>query len=165
MLNAKKWEIVVVLSSVCWTLFTYLLKTSVSCWNLSCSSNDLWTISGCFWHSLLPVLALCAFLVNNVWSPSASYKYYFVLGICSAYSIFNEDFRELPGTLNAERLDGDIRTGQLWAWFDDDNGMCISRTALKFFVLIQQMCTDFISKLMYSIVQRYAFMTKEVLFR
>lgn len=32
---------------------------------------------------------------------------------CSAYSIFNEDFRELPGTLNAERLDGDIRTGQL----------------------------------------------------
>lgn len=34
-------------------------------------------------------------------------------GDVSAYSIFNEDFRELPGTLNAERLDGDIRTGQL----------------------------------------------------
>lgn len=30
----------------------------------------------------------------------------------SAYSIFNEDFRELPGTLNAERLDRDIRAGQ-----------------------------------------------------
>ncbi|CAL2258826.1 unnamed protein product [Prunus armeniaca] len=34
-------------------------------------------------------------------------------GDVSAYSIFNEDFRELPGTLNAERLDGDIRTGQM----------------------------------------------------
>ncbi|XP_024168632.1 uncharacterized protein LOC112175200 isoform X1 [Rosa chinensis] len=34
-------------------------------------------------------------------------------GDVSAYSIFNEDFRELPGTLNAERLDGDIRTGQI----------------------------------------------------
>ncbi|CAN6712242.1 unnamed protein product [Malus baccata var. baccata] len=33
-------------------------------------------------------------------------------GDVSAYSIFNEDFRELPGTLNAERLDGDIRTGR-----------------------------------------------------
>ncbi|BBH02917.1 ubiquitin family protein [Prunus dulcis] len=34
-------------------------------------------------------------------------------GDVSAYSIFNEDFRELPGTLNAERLDGDIRTETL----------------------------------------------------
>ncbi|KAG0569977.1 hypothetical protein KC19_6G129500 [Ceratodon purpureus] len=33
-------------------------------------------------------------------------------GEASAYSIFNEDFRELPGTLNAERLDRDIRAGQ-----------------------------------------------------
>lgn len=32
--------------------------------------------------------------------------------IVSAYSIFNEDFRELPGTLNADRLDRDIRAGQ-----------------------------------------------------
>uniref|UniRef100_A0A2N9HMK5 Ubiquitin-like domain-containing protein n=1 Tax=Fagus sylvatica TaxID=28930 RepID=A0A2N9HMK5_FAGSY len=30
-------------------------------------------------------------------------------GDVSAYSIFNEDFRELPGTLNADRLDRDIR--------------------------------------------------------
>ncbi|PKA66269.1 hypothetical protein AXF42_Ash006966 [Apostasia shenzhenica] len=33
-------------------------------------------------------------------------------GELSAYSIFNEDFRELPGTLNADRLDQDIRAGQ-----------------------------------------------------
>ncbi|WJZ82673.1 hypothetical protein VitviT2T_002409 [Vitis vinifera] len=33
-------------------------------------------------------------------------------GDISAYSIFNEDFRELPGTLNADRLDQDIRAGQ-----------------------------------------------------
>ncbi|MCO5590713.1 hypothetical protein L7F22_044688 [Adiantum nelumboides] len=33
-------------------------------------------------------------------------------GDISAYSIFNEGFRELPGTLNAERLDRDIRAGQ-----------------------------------------------------
>ncbi|GAA0174187.1 hypothetical protein LIER_41676 [Lithospermum erythrorhizon] len=33
-------------------------------------------------------------------------------GEASAYSIFNEDFRELPGTLNADRLDRDIRAGQ-----------------------------------------------------
>uniref|UniRef100_A0A5B7AIT7 SAYSvFN domain-containing protein n=1 Tax=Davidia involucrata TaxID=16924 RepID=A0A5B7AIT7_DAVIN len=33
-------------------------------------------------------------------------------GEISAYSIFNEDFRELPGTLNADRLDRDIRAGQ-----------------------------------------------------
>lgn len=33
-------------------------------------------------------------------------------GEASAYSIFNEDFRELPGTLNAERLDRDIRAHQ-----------------------------------------------------
>ncbi|RYR29061.1 hypothetical protein Ahy_B01g053353 isoform B [Arachis hypogaea] len=33
-------------------------------------------------------------------------------GDISAYSIFNEDFRELPGTLNADRLDRDIRAGQ-----------------------------------------------------
>lgn len=33
-------------------------------------------------------------------------------GDMSAYSIFNEDFRELPGTLNADRLDRDIRAGQ-----------------------------------------------------
>uniref|UniRef100_A0A1D1YJK6 SAYSvFN domain-containing protein 1 n=1 Tax=Anthurium amnicola TaxID=1678845 RepID=A0A1D1YJK6_9ARAE len=33
-------------------------------------------------------------------------------GDASAYSIFNEDFRELPGTLNAGRLDRDIRAGQ-----------------------------------------------------
>ncbi|KAK9144449.1 hypothetical protein Sjap_004352 [Stephania japonica] len=31
---------------------------------------------------------------------------------CSAYSIFNEGFRELPGTLNADRIDRDIRAGQ-----------------------------------------------------
>uniref|UniRef100_A0A251S013 Uncharacterized domain SAYSvFN n=1 Tax=Helianthus annuus TaxID=4232 RepID=A0A251S013_HELAN len=30
-------------------------------------------------------------------------------GDMSAYSIFNEDFRELPGTFNAERVDRDIR--------------------------------------------------------
>lgn len=34
-------------------------------------------------------------------------------GDLSAYSIFNEGFRELPGTLNADRLDRDIRTGQI----------------------------------------------------
>ncbi|CAD6219921.1 unnamed protein product [Miscanthus lutarioriparius] len=33
-------------------------------------------------------------------------------GDVSAYSIFNEDFRELPGTLNADRIDRDIRAGQ-----------------------------------------------------
>ncbi|OAY63980.1 uncharacterized protein LOC109728545 [Ananas comosus] len=33
-------------------------------------------------------------------------------GDLSAYSIFNEGFRELPGTLNAERIDRDIRAGQ-----------------------------------------------------
>ncbi|KAK5847312.1 SAYSvFN domain-containing 1 [Gossypium arboreum] len=33
-------------------------------------------------------------------------------GDVSAYSIFNEDFRELPGTLNADAIDRDIRTGQ-----------------------------------------------------
>lgn len=33
-------------------------------------------------------------------------------GDVSAYSIFNEGFRELPGTLNADRLDRDIRAGQ-----------------------------------------------------
>ncbi|TYH81545.1 hypothetical protein ES332_D03G208300v1 [Gossypium tomentosum] len=34
-------------------------------------------------------------------------------GDVSAYSIFNEDFRELPGTLNADAIDRDMRTGQL----------------------------------------------------
>ncbi|XP_065879405.1 uncharacterized protein [Euphorbia lathyris] len=33
-------------------------------------------------------------------------------GDASAYSIFNEDFRELLGTLNADCLDRDIRAGQ-----------------------------------------------------
>ncbi|KAL0324701.1 UNVERIFIED_CONTAM: hypothetical protein Scaly_2437200 [Sesamum calycinum] len=33
-------------------------------------------------------------------------------GDISAYSIFNEDFRELPGTLNADHLDRDIRLGR-----------------------------------------------------
>ncbi|KAK8335405.1 hypothetical protein V6Z12_A09G052200 [Gossypium hirsutum] len=33
-------------------------------------------------------------------------------GDVSAYSIFNEDFRELPGTLNADSIDKDIRTDQ-----------------------------------------------------
>ncbi|KAJ9556065.1 hypothetical protein OSB04_010679 [Centaurea solstitialis] len=33
-------------------------------------------------------------------------------GDMSAYSIFNEDFRELPGTFNAEQADRDIRAGQ-----------------------------------------------------
>ncbi|OEL38631.1 hypothetical protein BAE44_0000350 [Dichanthelium oligosanthes] len=33
-------------------------------------------------------------------------------GDVSAYSIFNEDFRELPGTFNADRIDRDIRAGQ-----------------------------------------------------
>lgn len=33
-------------------------------------------------------------------------------GEASAYSIFNENFQELPGTLNADRLDQDIRAGQ-----------------------------------------------------
>ncbi|KAJ0112848.1 hypothetical protein Patl1_03460 [Pistacia atlantica] len=32
-------------------------------------------------------------------------------GDLSAYSIFNDDFRELPGTLNADQLDRDIRAG------------------------------------------------------
>uniref|UniRef100_A0A0D6R1F7 Ubiquitin-like domain-containing protein n=1 Tax=Araucaria cunninghamii TaxID=56994 RepID=A0A0D6R1F7_ARACU len=35
-------------------------------------------------------------------------------GDASAYSIFNENFRELPGTLNADRLDRDLRAGQLF---------------------------------------------------
>ncbi|KAK9716233.1 hypothetical protein RND81_06G219800 [Saponaria officinalis] len=34
-------------------------------------------------------------------------------GELSAYSIFNKDFRELPGTFNADRIDRDIRAGQL----------------------------------------------------
>ncbi|KAK8481564.1 hypothetical protein V6N13_046967 [Hibiscus sabdariffa] len=34
-------------------------------------------------------------------------------GDVSAYSIFNEDFRELPGTLNADAIDRDIRTGRI----------------------------------------------------
>ncbi|KAE8784651.1 hypothetical protein D1007_41756 [Hordeum vulgare] len=34
-------------------------------------------------------------------------------GDVSAYSIFNEDFREIPGTFNAERIDRDLRAGQL----------------------------------------------------
>nr|GMD94189.1 uncharacterized protein LOC109153148 [Ipomoea batatas] len=34
-------------------------------------------------------------------------------GELSAYSIFNEDFRELPGTLNADHIDRDIRAGRL----------------------------------------------------
>ncbi|XP_010516712.1 PREDICTED: uncharacterized protein LOC104792292 isoform X1 [Camelina sativa] len=34
-------------------------------------------------------------------------------GDVSAYSIFNEDFRELPGTYNADRIDRDIRAGQI----------------------------------------------------
>ncbi|XVF52394.1 hypothetical protein PTKIN_Ptkin05aG0014700 [Pterospermum kingtungense] len=33
-------------------------------------------------------------------------------GDVSAYSIFNEDFQELPGTLNADAIDRDIRAGQ-----------------------------------------------------
>ncbi|XP_042485564.1 uncharacterized protein LOC122065778 [Macadamia integrifolia] len=33
-------------------------------------------------------------------------------GDLSAYSIFNEDFRELPGTYNADRIDRDVRAGQ-----------------------------------------------------
>ncbi|KAB2064776.1 hypothetical protein ES319_A09G044700v1 [Gossypium barbadense] len=33
-------------------------------------------------------------------------------GDVSAYSIFNEDFRELPGTLNADSIAKDIRTDQ-----------------------------------------------------
>ncbi|XP_051115542.1 uncharacterized protein LOC127240748 [Andrographis paniculata] len=33
-------------------------------------------------------------------------------GDLSAYSIFNEDFRELPGTLNADHIDRDIRHGR-----------------------------------------------------
>uniref|UniRef100_A0A7N0UWM4 Ubiquitin-like domain-containing protein n=1 Tax=Kalanchoe fedtschenkoi TaxID=63787 RepID=A0A7N0UWM4_KALFE len=33
-------------------------------------------------------------------------------GDVSAYSIFNEDFRELPGTFNADRIDRDMRAGQ-----------------------------------------------------
>ncbi|XP_022738534.1 uncharacterized protein LOC111291175 [Durio zibethinus] len=33
-------------------------------------------------------------------------------GDVSAYSIFNEDFKELPGTLNADAIDRDIRTGR-----------------------------------------------------
>uniref|UniRef100_A0A1J3D5Z3 Ubiquitin-like domain-containing protein n=1 Tax=Noccaea caerulescens TaxID=107243 RepID=A0A1J3D5Z3_NOCCA len=34
-------------------------------------------------------------------------------GDVSAYSIFNEDFRELPGTYNADRIDRDIRAGHI----------------------------------------------------
>ncbi|KAK4349616.1 hypothetical protein RND71_032371 [Anisodus tanguticus] len=33
-------------------------------------------------------------------------------GELSAYSVFNEDFQELPGTLNAEHIDRDIRAGR-----------------------------------------------------
>ncbi|PHU08400.1 hypothetical protein BC332_20260 [Capsicum chinense] len=33
-------------------------------------------------------------------------------GELSAYSVFNEDFRELPGTLNADHIDRDIRAGR-----------------------------------------------------
>lgn len=50
-------------------------------------------------------------------SPSTHYSSWSVsmlLLFCSAYSIFNQDFRELPGTLNADRLDRDIRAGQFW---------------------------------------------------
>ncbi|XP_074269912.1 uncharacterized protein LOC141592920 [Silene latifolia] len=34
-------------------------------------------------------------------------------GELSAYSIFNKDFKELPGTFNADRVDRDIRAGRL----------------------------------------------------
>ncbi|KAK8322293.1 hypothetical protein V6Z12_A12G157800 [Gossypium hirsutum] len=37
-------------------------------------------------------------------------------GDVSAYSIFNEDFRELPGTLNADAIDRDIRTEGAQTW-------------------------------------------------
>ncbi|KAH9705157.1 ubiquitin-like domain-containing protein [Citrus sinensis] len=37
-------------------------------------------------------------------------------GDMSAYSIFNDDFRELPGTLNADRLDRDIRAAYCDHW-------------------------------------------------
>ena len=48
---------------------------------------------------------------KSVYSEVTGYSYL----PCSAYSIFNEDFRELPGTLNADRIDRDIRAGQFWA--------------------------------------------------
>lgn len=55
--------------------------------------------------SSLPVAKLFWWILNIFYSTNAY----------SAYSIFNEDFRELPGTLNADRLDRDIRAGQFWA--------------------------------------------------
>ncbi|XP_016751806.2 uncharacterized protein [Gossypium hirsutum] len=38
------------------------------------------------------------------------------LQFLSAYSIFNEDFRELPGTLNADAIDRDIRIEVAQTW-------------------------------------------------
>ncbi|KAL5187625.1 hypothetical protein HKD37_05G013269 [Glycine soja] len=57
------------------------------------------------WFILAPILAtgFCLILFNLGKRQA---------GDISAYSIFNEDFRELPGTLNADRLDRDIRAGQ-----------------------------------------------------
>jgi len=49
------------------------------------------------------------------WTLLVVLKYCHLYYACSAYSIFNEDFRELPGTLNADRFDRDIRAGQFWA--------------------------------------------------
>lgn len=60
--------------------------------------------------------------------------------ICSAYSVFNEDFRELPGTLNADRLDRDIRAGQFWAF----HTICGHPNVLRPYCndVYQQNCTE-----------------------
>lgn len=56
------------------------------------------------------VIIPCKLRLSRFWLCSLDYSFFFTLS--SAYSIFNEGFRELPGTLNAERIDRDIRAGQ-----------------------------------------------------
>ncbi|KAL6551286.1 hypothetical protein OROMI_021774 [Orobanche minor] len=58
-------------------------------------------------------LSLKAWIFIIMWFILAPVAYRWDLGpLYFAHSIFNEDFRELPGTLNADRLDRDIRAGQ-----------------------------------------------------
>lgn len=66
----------------------------------------------CFFHIVKPCYefrSTCYFVFLNL-------ILCFLWLFCSAYSIFNDNFRELPGTLNADRFDRDIRAGQFWAW-------------------------------------------------
>lgn len=66
-------------------------------------------LNACIFYQLL-LIVIIKFSWKLFW-----YIFYSTTKSCSAYSIFNEDFRELPGTLNADRLDRDIRAGQFWA--------------------------------------------------